>query len=433
PAAEPSSSAVRPSALVTSIPRSYTRTMPLCAQCGQDNPEIARFCLACGASLAEAVPPAEERKLVTGLFVDVVGSTARAEQLDPEDVRAMLGPYHAGVRAELERFGGTVEKFIGDAVFALFGAPLAREDDPERAVRAAFAIREAVASLNEGDAWLDLRIRIGITTGEALVMLDARPSEGEWMAAGDIVNTGARIQSGAPVGGILVGQLTYEATRHAIEYGDAEPVHAKGKAEPVQVWEAVGIRESPSPRRARLPLVGRESEVEAIRRLWDDVLVEQRPALATVIAPPGIGKTRLLEEVAGRVAETAAVHWGRCLSYGEGITYWPVTEILKSTAGIRQSDDAETTSRKLGSLLESLPTGHRDELRTMAAALSNLIGASTTPEGTYAASEIGQAELHWGIRRVLELAASYHPLVLIFEDVHWAEPTLLELLRYIGH
>src|SRR5438552_2662518 len=158
--------------------------MPVCATCGQVNPDIAKFCLACGASLAAPEAPAEERKLVTGLFVDVVGSTARSEQLDPEDVRAMLGPYHGRVRAELERFGGTVEKFIGDAVFALFGAPVAHEDDPERAVRAGLAVRDAVAELNREDEWLDLHLRVGITTGEALVMLDAKPSEGDWMAAG---------------------------------------------------------------------------------------------------------------------------------------------------------------------------------------------------------------------------------------------------------
>src|SRR3989441_13123754 len=179
--------------------------VPLCAQCGQDNPEIARFCLACGASLAEAAPPSEERKLVTGLFVDVVGSTARAEQLDPEDVRAMLGPYHTTVRAELERFGGTVEKFIGDAVFALFGAPVAREDDPERAVRAALSIRDWIAE--EGK----LEVRIAVNTGEALVNIGARPEAGEGMAAGDVVNTTARLQSAAPVNGILVGETTYRA------------------------------------------------------------------------------------------------------------------------------------------------------------------------------------------------------------------------------
>src|SRR2546430_13183969 len=158
--------------------------MPLCPQCGQDNPEQARFCLACGSPLAPPAPPHEERKLVTALFCDVVGSTATAEQLDPEDVRARLAPYYARVRAELERFGGTVEKFIGDAVVALFGAPTAHEADPERAVRAAFAVREAIADLNEADAWLDLKIRIGVNTGEALVVVGARAREGEAMAAG---------------------------------------------------------------------------------------------------------------------------------------------------------------------------------------------------------------------------------------------------------
>src|SRR5690242_2225888 len=197
--------------------------MPACAACGQENPEIARFCLACGSALDAPPPPdEEERKLVTGLFVDLVGSTARAEHLDPEDVRALLAPYHAAVRAELVRFGGTVEKFIGDAVFALFGAPVQHEDDPERAVRAALAVRDAITRLNGSNDWLDLHIRIGIMTGEALVMLHAKPGEGEWMAAGDVVNTAARIQSGAPEDGILVGQLTYEASRHVIEYRNTE-------------------------------------------------------------------------------------------------------------------------------------------------------------------------------------------------------------------
>ena len=409
--------------------------MPTCASCGQDNPDIARFCLACGASLdapAPPPPPSEERKLVTGVFVDVVGSTARSEELDPEDVRAMLGPYHARVKAELERYGGTVEKFIGDAVFALFGAPLAHEDDPERAVRAGLAILDGVDELNSEDSWLDLHIRVGITTGEALVMLDAKPGEGDWMAAGDVVNTAARIQSAAPVDGVLVGQLTYEATRHAIDYRDAEPIAAKGKAEPVPVWEVVGLRASPAPQRARLPLVGREAELKALRAVWQDVRGQGRAALVTVVAAPGIGKSRLLEELAEQVADVAAVHWGRCLSYGEGITYWPVIEIVKAAAGILGSDDAATTSLKLGALLESLPTDDADELRTMAAAVSNLVGAPTTPQGTYSAAEIGQAELHWGIRRLVELLATFRPLVLVFEDLHWAEPTLLELVQFLA-
>src|ERR687898_386301 len=177
--------------------------MPICANCGQDNPDIAKFCLACGTPFAVVPPPSEERKLVTTVFTDIVGSTAKAEDMDPEDVRARLAPYYARLRSELERFGGTVEKFIGDAVVALFGAPVAHEDDPERAVRAALAIRDWVAEESE------LHVRIGVNTGEALVALDARPAEGEGMASGDVVNTAARLQSAAPVDGVLVGEQTY--------------------------------------------------------------------------------------------------------------------------------------------------------------------------------------------------------------------------------
>src|SRR5438046_5902465 len=212
--------------------------MRICTACGTENPEQARFCLGCGNPLADAAPadvPREERKVITAIFVDLVGSTARSEQLDPEDVKALVAPYHARVRGELERHGGTFEKFSGDAVLALFGSPKAHEDDPERAIRAGLAVRRAVAELNGEDEWLDLHIRVGIHTGEALVMLGARQSEGEWSAAGDVLNPAARIQSAAPVNGVLVGELTYEATREPIEYRDAGPVAARGKSEPVRV------------------------------------------------------------------------------------------------------------------------------------------------------------------------------------------------------
>src|ERR671937_1931437 len=209
--------------------------MRLCPACGAENPERARFCLECGTPLTEAPPPSapsEERKVITAIFVDLVGSTARSEQLDPEDVKALVAPYHTRVRGELERHGGTFEKFSGDAILALFGTPKAHEDDPERAVRAALAVRQGIAELNEEDEWLDLHIRVGIHTGEALVMLGARPSEGEWSAAGDVLNTAARIQSAAPTDGILVSRTTYLATKDAFAFRMAEPVQAKGKAPP---------------------------------------------------------------------------------------------------------------------------------------------------------------------------------------------------------
>jgi class 3 adenylate cyclase/tetratricopeptide (TPR) repeat protein len=410
--------------------------VPFCTACGTENPPQARFCLSCGTALAEAPPPAapsEERKVITAIFVDLVGSTARSEQLDPEDVKALVAPYHARVRAELERHGGTFEKFSGDAILALFGTPKAHEDDPERAVRAGLAVRDAIADLNTEDEWLDLHIRIGIHTGEALVMLGARPSEGEWSAAGDVLNTAARIQSAAPKDGILVGRATYLATEKAFEFREAEPVQAKGKSEPVAVWEVVAARDGGAARpRGETPLVGREAEVAELLSFCTEMLDERRVGIATIVGSPGIGKSRLLHELVLRLEERCNVHWGRCLSYGEGITYWPVAEIFKSAAGILRSDDRETLAARLDAFLEALATEDVDELRTVAAALSNLIGIRTTPRGTYASTEISQAELHWGIRRALQLLAAERPTAIVIEDLHWAELTLLELLAYIA-
>ena len=408
--------------------------MPVCVQCGQENPDVAKFCLACGAPIVVAEAPvavAEERKLITAVFCDLVGSTARSESLDVEDVKALVAPYHARVRAELERHGGTFEKFSGDAILALFGAPRAHEDDPERAVRAGLAVREALANLNAEDEWMDLHFRIGINTGEALVMLDARPSEGEWSAAGDVMNTAARIESAAPVDGILVGELTYRSTRHLFEYRQADPIAAKGKSEPVPVWEVVAPRDGGTARASETPLVGREKEIGAAIEFCERTAAERTPALATLVGPPGIGKSRLLAELLDRLRFDRSVHVGRCLSYGEGITYWPIEQILKDAAGILHDDDERTGSEKLGALLESLPTENRDDLRTIAAALANLLGEATTPAGTYSAAAITQAELHWGIRRLFELLAERRPTVIVIEDLHWAEPTLLDLLALL--
>jgi class 3 adenylate cyclase/tetratricopeptide (TPR) repeat protein len=409
--------------------------MNVCPQCGQQNPDIAKFCLACGSPIAAPEPSAEERKLITVLFCDIVGSTAKAENMDPEDVRARLAPYYTRLRTELERFGGTVEKFIGDAVVALFGAPVAHEDDPERAVLAALAICAAISELNEADEWLDLQVRIGVNTGEALIVVGARSSEGEGMASGDVMNTAARLQSAAPVDGIVVGEETYRATRDVIDYREAEPIAAKGKSEPVLVWEVGGIRERERVEAPATALVGRDAELEELDRTWQDVLAEGRPSLFGIVGPAGIGKSRLLDEFGARITGDADVHWGRCLPYGEGITYWPVTEIVKSAAGILQSDDRGTLIAKLDEFIDALPTQDPDELRTIAAALSNVIGIPTTPRGTYAAGEIAQAELHWGLRRTAQLLASDRPTVFVFEDLHWAEPTLIELLEYLadGH
>src|SRR3989440_2431202 len=227
----------RSSPLVDRARAPYALWMSACPSCGHENAVGAKFCSECGAALIASAPAARaERKIVTVLFADLVGFTARAERLDPEDGRAVLAPYHARLRSELERYGGTVEKFIGDAVMALFGAPIAHEDDPERALRAALAIRDWIAEERK------LQVRIAVNTGEALVDLDARPDAGEGMAAGDVVNTAARLQSAAPVNGILVGETTYRATAETIDYREQEPVEAKGKEEPIPVWEVTEAR-----------------------------------------------------------------------------------------------------------------------------------------------------------------------------------------------
>src|SRR5215468_4506332 len=252
--------------------------MLTCPSCGHENADGARFCSSCGTRLEQAAAPArEERKVVTVLFADLVGFTSRAEQLDPEDVRAVLEPYHERLRTELERYGGTVEKFIGDAVMALFGAPSAHEDDPERAVRAALAIRDWARQ--EGE----LEVRIGITTGEALVTLGARPEAGEGMASGDIVNTAARLQAAAPENGILADETTYRATERAIEYRAADPVGAKGMAQALPVWEPVEAcsRLEADVRRPRTALVGRRREVDLLTDALARVREKRSPQLVT--------------------------------------------------------------------------------------------------------------------------------------------------------
>src|SRR5256884_2915979 len=297
--------------------------MPFCTECGTENPPKAKFCFSCGTAMAQAPAPAipsEERKVITAIFVDLVGSTARSENLDPEDVKSLVAPYHARVRGELEAHGGTFEKFSGDAILALFGTPKAHEDDPERAISAALAVRQGIAELNEEDEWLDLHIRIGIHTGEALVMLGARPGEGEWSAAGDVLNTAARIQSAAPTDGVPVSRTTYLATKDLFTFRAAEPIQAKGKAEPVEVWEVVGVEDARPRPKSETPLVGRDAELTELVRFSDSVADEHSAGMVAIVGAPGVGKSRLLLELVDRLQVGFDVHWGKCLSYGEGIT-----------------------------------------------------------------------------------------------------------------
>jgi len=397
--------------------------MLTCSVCGQENPDGARFCLACGAALVAAEPRREERKIVTVLFADLVGFTSQAEQLDPEDVRAVLAPYWERLRRELERFGGTVEKFIGDAVMALFGAPVSREDDPERAVRAALAIRDW-AREEQG-----LQVRIAVTTGEALVLLGARPSEGEGMAAGDVVNTAARLQAAAPVNGVLVAESTFRATRDAIDYEERDPVVAKGKTEPIRVWEAVNARSRLGmdlEQRALLPLVGRTRELDALVGALDRAVEAREPQLLTLVGAPGIGKSRLVAELFQRIeAMPDLVLWrqGRALPYGDGVSFWALSEMVKAQAGIQENDALDVARQKLWESVDKAVGG--DDRDWVMQQLLPLIGGDQ-PEGD------SQSESFGAWRRYLEALAEEHPLVLVFEDLHWADDGLLDFVDHLA-
>ena len=361
-----------------------------------------------------------ERKVVTVVFCDLVGFTARAESMDPEDVEALLRPYHERVRSELERHGGTVEKFIGDAVMALFGAPTAHEDDPERAVRAALAIREF--ALEE-----ELELRVGITTGEALVRLDAQPGAGEGMASGDVVNTAARLQSAAPVNGILVDDTTYRATRAAIDYEDAPAIEAKGKADPVPVWVASAAHSRfgvDTAHEARSELVGRSRELGIVRDTFERARHERTPQLLTLVGVPGIGKSRLVYELSRIVdADPEIITWrqGRCLAYGDGITLWALGEIVKAQVGVVEQDSTGDIAAKLHQSVEDTlaGTGHEGRVESHLLALLGL-----ADEAQLGGDRRNEAFAAW--RRYLEGLAEQRPLILVVEDIHWADESLLD-------
>ena len=398
--------------------------MFVCPQCGRENADDSRFCSGCGASLAAPAPTQrEERKVVTILFADLVGFTSQAEQLDPEDVRATLSPYYAQLRGELERHGGTVEKFIGDAVMAVFGAPMAHEDDPERAVRAAVAIREAIIE----DA--RLQVRIAVTTGEALVTLDARTNEGEGMVAGDVVNTAARLQTAAPVNGILVDESTQRATRKAIDYREVEAVAAKGKTEAVRVWEAREARSrfGVDVTQEGAPLVGRQREVDFLTDALTRAREERSPQLVTLVGVPGIGKSRLVYELSRAVdADPELITWrqGRSLPYGDGVTYWALAEMAKAQAGIFETDTPEEAERKLAEAVSAVVAENSERVMENLRPLVGLV-AEGQPRGDK------RAERFAAWRQFFEALAEQRPAVLVFEDLHWADDDLLDFVDHL--
>jgi class 3 adenylate cyclase/tetratricopeptide (TPR) repeat protein len=363
----------------------------VCDQCGLDNPASARFCNSCGAPLA-AEAPAGVRKTVTIVFCDLVGSTALGERSDPEVLREVMGRYHAELRTILERHGGTVEKFVGDAAMAVFGIPQLHEDDALRAVRAAFEMRKAVEPLG-------LEVRIGVNTGEVVA------GAGETLVTGDAVNVAARLEQSARSGDVLIGEATERLVRGLVRVDAVTPLELKGKSKPVPAFRVLELLgDVPAfTRPISAPFVGRGDELEQLESALASAFEGCSPQLATIVGPPGIGKSRLARELLERAQARVIV--GRCLSYGEGITYWPLSEIASQVGDVRAAlgseSDAELAASRIGAALGSA-------------------GVSASAE-----------EIAWGFRRLFEALARTGPLIVVFDDIHWAEPTLLDLIEYV--
>jgi class 3 adenylate cyclase/predicted ATPase len=361
--------------------------MVVCARCGAENPEGFRFCGQCAAPLAEEEPPRQSRKVVTALFCDVTGSTALGEQLDPEVLRRVLERYFQEIRATIERHGGTVEKFIGDAVMAVFGIPRVHEDDALRAVRAAAEIRERLPQVAEEVA-VSLRFRTGLNTGAVLM------GEGENLAIGDAVNVAARMEQAAEPGEIVLGEETLRLVRAAVEVEALEPLELKGKSERVPAYRLISVDPAAAgfARHMDVPLVGRESELALLHQAWGRAVRESRCHLLTLLGEAGVGKSRLVGELLSGVGDQAMVLPGRCLHYGEGITFWPLVEALMSVG------------EPAAQVLEHLSAG-----------------GVAAPE-----------ELYWEVRRLLESLAAERPVVLYLDDLQWGEPMLLDLLDHVA-
>jgi class 3 adenylate cyclase/tetratricopeptide (TPR) repeat protein len=395
--------------------------MTACSTCGAANAADARFCSNCGSALPESSPAEEVRKTVTILFCDVTGSTQLGEQLDPESLRKVMGRYFDAMRAEIELHGGTVEKFIGDAVMAVFGIPSLHEDDALRAVRAADGMRESLETLNkdlERDFGVRLASRIGVNTGEVLV----GPGSADFgRVTGDPVNTAARLETAAQPGEVLIGADTYRLVRDAVDVESVEARTVKGKAEPVECYRLVGVLAgtAPPPRASTSPIVGRERELDDLQRAFERSVQDRACLLFTVLGTGGAGKSRLVEEFVERASETGHVIVGGCLPYGEGITYWPVAQALRAVLEVHDFDEPD----EVRSALDRILAGD-DHADAIAARLSEVLGIA---EGHSAAEETA-----WAIRRFLEILASERPLVAVWEDVHWAEPAMLDAIDHVA-
>ncbi len=399
-----------------------------CGNCGEPLPDRARFCPSCGAaaSPAAAAGGEAERKVISALFADLVGFTATSEHADPEDVSLRLAAYHDAVRDDIERFGGRIEKLIGDGVFAVFGAPTAHEDDPERAVRAALRIQESVGRLNIQRPELALSVRIAVTTGEAIVRLSG-DQEG---IVGDVVNTASRLEQVAPPGGVVTDERTHSATISSIRYESLPPVEVKGKADPILIWLAL----EPASRfgvgveiEAGTPFIGRSHELRLLESTFERAIEESSVQLVTVSGEPGVGKSRLISEFQRIVDDRSELTWwrqGRCLPYGEGITFWALGEIVKAQAGILDTESPVDTSAKLATAIGELVSDPHDR-DWLQARIGPLVGGKS-PEAAERA-ELFSAWLHF-----FEALAAEHPVVLVFEDLHWADDALLDFIDHLA-
>ena len=392
------------------------RSVQLCPRCGEENPDRFRLCGYCGAELAPPPPVREERRTVTIVFSDLKGSTNLGEALDPESLREVMSRYFEDQTRALRRHGGTVEKFIGDAIMAVFGLPRLHEDDALRAVRAASEMQRSLAALNQE---LELRWgvtltnRTGVNTGE-VVAGDA--ATGQRLATGDAVNVAARLEQAAPPNEILLGDLTYQLVRDAVEVETVEPLELKGKAERVPAYRLISVRgEEGVLRRQDAAFVGREVERATLLELFERATVQRRCLVGTVIGEAGVGKSRLVAETLGSIGSQARTLRGRCLPYGEGITFWPVLDIVREAAGIQPEDP-------VGTAMERLREASGDA--RVAERVGAAIGFSSEP--------FPVSELFWGIREFLERIAADQPLVLVIDDIHWAESTLLDLLEHLN-
>ncbi len=399
----------------------------MCDVCGTVNAPNARFCGACGAPL-EAPPDrarsgvAEERKVVSVLFADLAGFTARSDGADPEDMKARLDPYFALAREVIESLNGVVEKFIGDAVVGLFGAPTSHEDDATRAVDAAWRIARAIDALNDDDPTLELAVRIAVDTGEALIDLNANVERGEAFATGDVLNTASRLQHEAPVGGVVVGERTYRSAAQSFEWEPLDPVVVRGKSAPIPIWRVLGVR--PEHDRAPIaPLIGRNRELELLGTVWDKVCADRRPHLVTVFGPPGIGKSRLVRELQPRLELEGVFLKGRCRPYGETTGYGAFGQQVSQIAGIFDTDTTSVARAKLSERVAALLP--EVEAKEVGAHLAILLGLSN--EGAP-----DKQLLFFSARRFVEAVARTRATVFVFEDIHWAEPALLELLASLA-